>query len=63
MQFGPEINNGWRTSVCPRCLSAFVADKRSVVLKSGGVARGELEGAFLPKFKARNAAKNVKMPT
>src|SRR5262245_52581225 len=24
MQFGPEINNGWRTSVCSRCLSAFV---------------------------------------
>ena len=24
MQFAPEINNGWRTSVCSRCLSAFV---------------------------------------
>ena len=24
MQFGPQINNGWRTSVCSRCLSAFV---------------------------------------
>ena len=24
MQFGSQINNGWRTSVCSRCLSAFV---------------------------------------
>ena len=24
MHFGPEIYNGWRTSVCSRCLSAFV---------------------------------------
>src|SRR5215468_8383133 len=24
MQFGPDIKNGWRTSVCSRCLSAFV---------------------------------------
>src|SRR5215467_1183539 len=24
MQFGPQINEGWPTSVCSRCLSAFV---------------------------------------
>jgi hypothetical protein len=33
MQFGPDINNGWRTSVCQRCLEAFVEGLKRPTLR------------------------------
>ena len=35
MQFGPGINSGWRTSVCSRCLSAFVENLKRPGLRCG----------------------------
>jgi hypothetical protein len=35
MQFAPQINNGWRTSVCSRCLSAFVESLKRPGLRDG----------------------------
>src|SRR6516164_349905 len=33
MQFGPDINNGWRTSVCQRCLEAFIEGLKRPTLR------------------------------
>src|SRR5215467_2127384 len=33
MQFGRAINNGWRTSVCERCLEAFVESWKRPTLR------------------------------
>jgi len=35
MQFGPAINNGWRTSLCSKCLDAFVRSFKRPSLRDG----------------------------